>query len=53
MQSLGLPYSAGQLLNYGRKHFPQQRLAFVYEPGPTGFGLYDELVAPAMFAYLM
>jgi transposase len=45
MQSLRLPYSAGQLLNYVRKHFPQQRVAFVYEAGPTGFGLYDELEA--------
>ena len=44
-QSLRLPYSAPQLLNYVRKHFPQQRLAFVYEAGPTGFGLYDELEA--------
>jgi hypothetical protein len=34
MQSLRLPYSAPQLLNYVRKHFPQQRLAFVYEAGP-------------------
>ena len=45
MQSLRLPYSAAQLINYARKHFPGQRLAFVYEAGPTGFGLYDELVA--------
>jgi len=45
MQSLRLPYSAGQLLNYVRKHIPQQRVAFVYEAGPTGFGLYDELEA--------
>ena len=45
MRSLRLPYSAAQLLNYVRKHFPEQRLAFVYEAGPTGFGLYDELVA--------
>ena len=45
MQSLRLPYSAAQLLNYVRKRFPGQRLAFVYEAGPTGFGLYDELVA--------
>ncbi len=45
MKSLRLPYSAPQLLNYVRKHFPGQRLAFVYEAGPTGFGLYDELVA--------
>ena len=45
LRSLRLPYSAAQLLNYVRKHFPDQRLAFVYEAGPTGFGLYDELVA--------
>ena len=45
MQSLRLPYSAPQLLNYVRNHFPGQRLAFAYEAGPTGFGLYDELVA--------
>lgn len=45
MQSLRLPYSAEQLVNYVRKHFPQQRVAFAYEAGPTGFGLYDDLVA--------
>jgi transposase len=45
MQSLRLPYSARQLLNYVGKHFPGQRVAFVYEAGPTGFGLYDELEA--------
>jgi len=45
MQSLRLPYSARQLLNYVGKHFPGQRLAFVYEAGPTGFGLYDESAA--------
>jgi transposase len=45
LNSLRLPYSAEQLLNYVRKHFPQQRVAFVYEAGPTGFGLYDEITA--------
>lgn len=44
-KSLKLPYSATQLLNYTQKHFPGQRVAFVYEAGPTGFGLYDELTA--------
>jgi transposase len=44
-QSLRMPYSSEQLLGYVRKHFPSQRVAFVYEAGPTGFGLYDELVA--------
>jgi transposase len=45
LQSLRLPYSAAQLLRYVQKHFPKERLAFAYEAGPTGFGLYDELVA--------
>jgi transposase len=44
-QAFRLPYSAELLLSYVRKHFPEQRVAFVYEAGPTGFGLYDELVA--------
>src|SRR4051794_2316826 len=48
MQSLRLPYSAGQLLNCVRKHFPQQRLVLVYQAGPTGFGLYDELEAAGL-----
>ena len=43
--SFRLPYSAEKLLNYTRKHFPDRRVAFVYEAGPTGFGLHDELVA--------
>jgi len=44
-KSLSLPYSGKQLLNYTAKHFPGQRVAFVYEAGPTGFGLHDELSA--------
>src|SRR6267142_1690346 len=35
-QALRLPYSAELLLSYVRKHFPEQRVAFVYEAGPTG-----------------
>jgi hypothetical protein len=31
MQSSRLPYSAKQLPRYVRKHFPEQRVAFVYE----------------------
>jgi transposase len=44
-RSLRMPYNAAPLLNYVRKHFPEQRVAFVYEAGPTGFGLHDELVS--------
>jgi transposase len=45
LKSLSLPYSGRQLINYTAKHFPGQRIAFVYEAGPTGFGLHDELTA--------
>jgi len=45
IKSQRLPYSSVQLLNYVRKHFPGQRVAFVYEAGPTGFGLHDDLTA--------
>jgi transposase len=45
LRSLRLPYSSQYLLNYVRKYFSEQRIAFAYEAGPTGFGLYDDLVA--------
>jgi len=32
------------IVGYFRKHYGQRRIAFVYEAGPTGYGLYDELV---------
>src|SRR5882762_439763 len=44
MRALRMAHSAKPLLNYVRKHFPGQRVAFAYEAGPTGFGLHDELV---------
>ncbi len=44
-KSLRMPYNSEHLLNYVRRHFPNQRIAFVYEAGPTGFGLFDDLVA--------
>jgi transposase len=43
-RSLSFPYSSQQLLNYVGKHFRGQKVAFVYEAGPTGFGLYDDLI---------
>ena len=46
-RSLRMASSATPLLNYVRKHFAGQRVAFVYEAGPTGFGLHDELVRQA------
>jgi transposase len=45
LRSLRMPYSAEHLLNYTRKHFADRKIAFAYEAGPTGFGLYDSLTA--------
>src|SRR5438093_5907692 len=45
LKSLRVPCSSEHLLHYVRKHFPDRRLAFASEAGPTGFGLYDDLVA--------
>ena len=45
IRSLGMPYKVEDLLNHVRNHFADQRVAFVYEAGPTGYGLYDGLVA--------
>jgi len=52
-KSLKLPYSATPLLSYTEKHFPGRRVAFVYEAGPTGFGLYDELTAATQFCLVV
>ena len=46
-RALRMANSATPLLNYVRKHFAGQRVAFAYEAGPTGFGLHDELVRQA------
>jgi len=45
IRSLRVPYSAEHLVNHVRKHFPDQKVAFAYEAGPTGYGLYDGLEA--------
>ena len=45
IRSLRMPYSVEHLVNHVRKHFPDQKVAFAYEAGPTGYGLYDGLVA--------
>lgn len=45
LKSLQLPNNSQHLISYVRKHFPDRHLAFVYEAGPTGFGLYDDLAA--------
>ena len=45
VRSLHMPYSVENLLKHVRKHFPDQKVAFVYGAGPTGYGLYDGLAA--------
>src|ERR1700704_485017 len=47
IRSLRMPYSVEHLVNHVRKHFGDQKVAFAYEAGPTGYGLYDGLVAQA------
>ena len=38
-----MPYSVENLVKHVRKHFPDQKVAFAYEAGPSGYGLYDGL----------
>src|SRR3989442_8424594 len=47
VKSLRMPYNVEHLLNHVRKHFSDQKVAFAYEAGPTGYGLYDGLAAHA------
>jgi len=43
IRKLTFPYDPINLLNYVRKRFPGQKGIFVYEAGPTGYGIYDFL----------
>ena len=45
MKSMKIPYDANHLLAYCQRHFSGKRIAFAYEAGPTGYGLYDSIVA--------
>ncbi len=45
LKSMRMPYSVEHLVNHVRKHYGDKKVAFVYEAGPTGYGLYDGLVA--------
>jgi transposase len=47
VRSVRMPSSVEGLVTHVRKHFPGQRIAFAYEAGPTGYGLYDGLQAHA------
>ncbi|HEX9758797.1 MAG TPA: IS110 family transposase [Nitrospiria bacterium] len=43
IRSIRIAHSAEHLLNYVRKRFTDQKVAFAYEAGPTGYGLHDKL----------
>lgn len=45
VKSMCMPYSVEHLVNHVRKHYGDKKVAFAYEAGPTGYGLYDGLVA--------
>ena len=45
VRSFHMPYSVEQLVKHVREHFTDQKVAFLYETGPTGYGLYDGLSA--------
>lgn len=43
IRSLTMPNNTEKLINYTRNHFIDKQVAFAYEVGPTGYGLYDSL----------
>lgn len=43
IDSIKMSSKADVVINYAKKKFPGKRIAFTYEAGPTGFGLYDKL----------
>jgi len=45
VKSMKMPYDPEAFGQYLAKHFAGQRIALAYEAGPTGYGLYDALVA--------
>lgn len=45
LRSFSMPYRGEHLLGYVEKHFEGKKIAFAYEAGPTGWGLYDRLTA--------
>jgi transposase len=47
LRSISMPNKADHWVNYVRNHFPNKKVAFAYEAGPTGYGLYDGLAAQA------
>lgn len=44
LKSLKIPYDSENLLSFIDKHYPGKHVKYVYEAGPTGFGLYDDII---------
>jgi Transposase and inactivated derivatives len=44
LKSLKMPYDSKNLLSFINKHYSASHVRYVYEAGPTGFGLYDDIV---------
>jgi len=44
-KSMRMTYSVEHLVNHVHKHYGDKKVVFAYEAGPTGYGLYDGLVA--------
>lgn len=44
-KALRMPYDSEHLLGYASRHLGGKKVAFVYEAGPTGFGLHDDIAA--------
>jgi len=43
-KSFKIPYDPDAVVKYMKKHFPEKRIAFAYESGPTGYGLHDRII---------
>ena len=52
LSSIRIPYKSENLINYVKKHFPRQKIAFAYESGPTGYGLYDNLTKAGYYCMI-
>ena len=43
IKSQKFPYDPDNIMKYFSRNYSDKRIAFVYEAGPTGYGLYDKL----------
>lgn len=43
MKKVQLPNTGEAILRHSRKKYPGKKIAYVYEAGPTGFTLYDQI----------